>query len=89
MAAVRSGDTPVAFILSQADGSLGSLWTAPAYRRRGLAKLVANTRERASTGCHVYVGTDNEASARLWVGMGWAVGWDVTWVLRAEYNEVH
>ena len=56
----------------------------PDYRRRGLARWVANERLKAAAKsgirgfCFVYVG--NEVSQRMWEDLGWTRGWQVEWV---------
>lgn len=75
---------PVAWVLTLSDGSTGALYTMPEYRRRGLAKVVVADRLAKCAGlglrsyCHVEV--TNEASERMWEGMGWERGHKCQWI---------
>lgn len=77
---------PVAWVITLPDGAIGALYTMPDYRRRGLAKMVVADRLAKCahlglpTYCHVEV--TNQASERMWEGMGWTRGHKVQWVYR-------
>jgi ribosomal protein S18 acetylase RimI-like enzyme len=61
--------------MTHGDGSLGALWTEPAYRRRGLAKVILKSHlaDQAKYGIpgFCYVEADNAASMALWESLGW------------------
>lgn len=79
---------PVAWVITLADGSTGALYTMPQYRRRGLAKVVVADRLAKCEGmgmpsyCHVEV--TNQASERMWEGMGWTRGHKCQWIYKTE-----
>lgn len=85
---------PAAWVMTHGDGSVGALWTQPAYRRRGLAKVVlarhlADLAEQGVPG-HCYVEEGNDASMRLWEGMGWStIPFTFYWVYADEHTEVN
>jgi len=72
---------PVAWIITHSNGSQGALYTVPAYRRRGLARLVTAERIQRTQGYRsfVYVEVGNTVSENLWEARGWERGWEVTW----------
>lgn len=71
----------VAHCFSHRDGSLGTLFVAPAHRRRGLGTLVALLRAEASGGRMLaHVRDANDESRALMRGLGWEGRWVVGWV---------
>ncbi|KAL1413648.1 hypothetical protein Q8F55_001426 [Vanrija albida] len=79
---------PVAWFMTHGDGSVGALHTMPAYRRRGLAKVLIakHLGELEARGVPVYCNVENgnEISAALWEGLGWRKGWNASWVYQYQ-----
>ncbi|ORY27354.1 hypothetical protein BCR39DRAFT_538447 [Naematelia encephala] len=81
-----STGTAISWSMTQHDGVIGSLYTLPDYRRRGLAQIVVEQRIKRDleTGfgvggyCYIYRG--NKGSEGLFGRMGWQRRWGVQWV---------
>ena len=73
------------WVMTHGDGSLGALWTQPAFRRRGLAKVVmaehlAKEEARGVPG-FCYIEEGNEASMKLFSSLGWSpLPWTTYWI---------
>jgi ribosomal protein S18 acetylase RimI-like enzyme len=80
------------FVQCHGDGSLGALHTQPAYRRRGLAKVVlaahlAKYEARGVPG-YCYIEEHNTASMALFESLGWArLPWVVYWVFEKSVQD--
>jgi predicted GNAT family acetyltransferase len=71
--------------MTHGDGSIGALWTQPAYRRRGhaMAVLAAHIRKEEARGVprFCYIEEGNDASMRLFASLGWTpLPWSVYWI---------
>ncbi|KAI5480282.1 hypothetical protein MNV49_001241 [Pseudohyphozyma bogoriensis] len=71
----------VSWALTVPDTSIGTLYTSPHHRKKGLAKLVVQHRLREAGGRgFCYVKTGNEGSEGLWKSLGWTREWITVWV---------
>jgi GNAT superfamily N-acetyltransferase len=74
----------VAWVVSHADSSLGTLYTLEDHRQKGLARAVVTHRvaeARGRTRGFAYVSEGNEPSEAVWKGLGWTVGWRAWWIV--------
>ncbi|KLT45972.1 hypothetical protein CC85DRAFT_299147 [Cutaneotrichosporon oleaginosum] len=82
---------PEVFVQCHGDGSLGTLHTQPAFRRRGLAKVVLNAHFKRYEGTvpqYCYIEPDNVASIALFEGLGWTrLPWATYWVFERSVQE--
>lgn len=73
------------FVQCHGDGSLGALHTQPAFRRRGLAKVVLAAHldkyEKQGVPGFCYIEEYNRPSIALFESLGWTrLPWRVYWV---------
>lgn len=89
VAVLDADDTPVSWGFVGRDGSIASLWTEEAWRRRGLAAVVARRLMQVVSKkdegndvvyFHADVGMDNVGSGRVMEAVGGRVWWRVAWV---------
>jgi ribosomal protein S18 acetylase RimI-like enzyme len=82
--AIRVQTQLVAWILEQADGSIGMLHVLDDHRRKGLAQAcIVNICQQLSKRCnypaYCYIVCGNEASMTLFGKLGWSKVMDISW----------
>lgn len=90
----RDAGRLVGVVLAGTDGRRGYLQhlaVAPAYRRQGLGRALAQ-RVIAALGaagiakCHLFVRVDNQDARAFWLRLGWTLRDDVTLMSLAAHN---
>jgi ribosomal protein S18 acetylase RimI-like enzyme len=88
----RDGDIVAGAVLAGTDGRRGYLQhlaVAPAYRRRGIGRVLAERvvgalRAAGIVKCHLMVRQENETAKSFWAHLGWTLRNDVSVMSHAD-----
>ncbi|MFQ5914326.1 MAG: GNAT family N-acetyltransferase [Nitrospinota bacterium] len=88
---IRIGGQPVAWALVHYDGSIGMVYTLEEHRRKGYARAVVSAlveeRFRSGRAPFCFIVDGNQASVRLFQGLGFFRQADLSWVFCAPEEE--